>query len=48
MFVGAKMLAGGVYDVPTGVSLGVIAAILTTAVTAPLVSSNSAEQKEIQ
>lgn len=38
MFVGVKMLAGGVYDVPIGASLGVIAAILAASVAASHVS----------
>jgi tellurite resistance protein TerC len=37
VFVGAKMLAADVYKVPIGVSLGVIALVLTAAVAASLV-----------
>ncbi len=37
VFVGAKMLVADVYKVPIGVSLGVIALVLTAAVAASLV-----------
>lgn len=41
MFVGLKMLASGVYDVPIGVSLALIAAILAAAVAGSLFSQHS-------
>ena len=36
LFVGAKMLASDLYKVPVGISLGVIALVLTTSVLASL------------
>jgi len=41
MFVGFKMLASGVYDVPIGVSLALIAAILGAAIVGSFVSQRS-------
>jgi tellurite resistance protein TerC len=43
VFVGAKMLLTGVYKVPIGISLGVIAAVLATSVVASLVFPKAAE-----
>ena len=44
VFVGAKMLLSEVYKIPIGVSLGVIAAILTISVVASLVFPKAAEE----
>jgi tellurite resistance protein TerC len=38
-FIGVKMLVGGVYDMPVGVALGVVATVLLTSVLASIVKS---------
>ena len=43
VFVGAKMLASDLYHVPVGLSLGVIAAVLTTSVVSSLLWPKAAE-----
>jgi tellurite resistance protein TerC len=43
VFVGAKMVLTEIYKIPVGVSLGVIAAILTVAVAASLVRARRLE-----
>jgi tellurite resistance protein TerC len=46
VFVGAKMLLVDVYKVPIGISLGVIALVLTTSVVASLVFPRQAEEHD--
>ena len=46
-FVGTKMTLVDVYKIPSPVSLGVIAAILTTAIVASLVRSRREERARI-
>ena len=46
VFVGLKMLLADIYKIPIGLSLGVIAAVLTTSVVASLVFPKKAEELE--
>jgi tellurite resistance protein TerC len=46
VFVGIKMLIVDLYKIPVGLSLGVIAAVLTTSIVASLIRSRRIEKLE--